>query len=59
MFDGPYAEIDSALYLRITSMTSLEKVAIICGTAAVLIGLAVAVGRLMGARRGGNRRCGF
>lgn len=51
MFDALYAEIDPTLYLRITAMTWFEKVAIACGIAAVLIGLALAVVRLVGARR--------
>ena len=51
MFDALYAEIDSSLYLRITAMTFFEKTAIICGIAAVSIGLALAFARLVGARR--------
>jgi hypothetical protein len=51
MFDALYEEIDSALYLRITAMTSFEKTAIICGIAAVLIGLALAGVRLVRNRR--------
>jgi hypothetical protein len=54
MFDALYADIDSTLYLRITSMTAFEKGAIIGGIAAVLIGLAVLVVRLVGARRSTN-----
>ena len=51
MFDALYGEIDSTLYLRITAMTSFEKTAIVCGVAAVLIGLTLAAARLIGARR--------
>lgn len=51
MFDALYGEIDSTLYLRITAMTSFEKAAIVCGSAAVLVGLALAAARLVRARR--------
>ncbi|AJW79388.1 hypothetical protein DZF92_02210 [Clavibacter michiganensis subsp. insidiosus] len=64
MFDALYGEIDTSLYLRITGMTSFEKAAILCGLAAALIGLVVAVARSValrrrrarGAARGGDRR---
>ncbi|GAB3605387.1 hypothetical protein GCM10027413_07960 [Conyzicola nivalis] len=54
MFDGLYAEIDPTLYLRITAMTSFEKAAVVCGIAAVVSGLAIAVVRLIVARRATN-----
>ena len=51
MFDALYAEIDSTLFLRITAMTTFEKTAIICGVAAVLIALVLAVVRFARDRR--------
>ena len=54
MFDALYGEIDSTLYLRITAMTPFEKAAIVCGIAAVLVGIALALARLIGARRSTN-----
>jgi hypothetical protein len=49
-FDSLYGEIDSTLYLRITTMTSFEKTAVICGVAAVATGLALAVARVVSTR---------
>lgn len=54
MIDALYGEIDSTLYLRITAMTSFEKAAIVCGIAAVLVGIALALSRLIGACRSIN-----
>lgn len=54
MFDALYGEIDSTLYLRITAMTSFEKAAIVCGIAAALVGIVLALARLIGARRSTN-----
>ncbi|WP_411699053.1 hypothetical protein [Conyzicola sp.] len=51
MFDALHGEIDSALYLRITAMTSFEKAAVVCGIAALFVGLALTLARLIGSHR--------
>ncbi|RIJ52244.1 hypothetical protein DZG00_05645 [Clavibacter lycopersici] len=51
MFDALQGQIDTAIYLRITGMTAFEKTAIVCGIAAVLIGVILAVTRAVAARR--------
>jgi hypothetical protein len=51
MFDALVGEIDMTLYLRITGMTAFEKTVIVCGIAAVLIGVVLAVTRAVAVRR--------
>ena len=50
-FDSLYGEIDSTLYLRMTATTSFEKTVVVCGAAAVVIGLTLAVARVISVRR--------
>lgn len=58
MFDALYGEIDTSLYLRITGVTSFETAAILLGLAAALIGLVVAVTRIVALRRPRPREAG-
>jgi hypothetical protein len=58
MFDALYGETDTSLYLRITGMTSFEKAAILCGLAAALVGVILAVARFVALRRPRAREAG-
>ena len=58
MFDALYGEIDTSLYLRITGVTPFEMTAILLGLAAALIGLVVAVTRIVALRRPRAREAG-